>query len=164
MANILFVEDQQEVIRRVGRGLERRGHQVSVVGSGKKAISALKSRRFDVIVLDIVLPAGVGWDIDLKELYRQAYGQEADELPDRLMESRMGVLIIHTIINEEIKTPVILLSAYITKEVREELEKLEEKGLRTAAVLNKPAGYSDIIEAIQSALAKQPMETEETPA
>jgi CheY-like chemotaxis protein len=164
MADILFIEDQPEVIRGIKRSLERRGHRVSVVGSGKSAIRALKEHRYDVIVLDIRLPKGVEQDIDLKELYQQVYGQEAVNLPDGHMESRMGMLILHAMVNVRIKTPVVLLSAYITEEVKEELESLEEKGLRIFAILDKPAKYSDVIEAIQSALAGKSMEIEETQA
>jgi len=164
MADILFIEDQPEVISGIIGGLKLREHRVFIVGSGKNAIRMLKDSRYDVIVLDILLPKGVGEDVDLGELYQQVYGQEAVNLPDRQMESRMGMLILHTMLNEGIQTPVIFLSAYITEEIEEELESLKEKGLQIFTVFDKPARYSDIIETIQDALAKKPTETEEIKA
>lgn len=160
MAEILFIEDRPEVIRGIRKMLERRGHLVSVVGSGKDAIRKLKPRRYDAIVLDVVLPKGVGEDIDLEEIDQHAYGQKVSNLQPRNMENRMGMLILHTMVDKEIKTPVILLSAYITKQIDEELDALKEKGLQIVDVLDKPAKSSEIMEAIQEALEWQPTEAE----
>jgi CheY-like chemotaxis protein len=160
MAEILFVEDQPEVIRGIRKMLERRKHQVSVVGNGRDAIRRLKNRQYDVIVLDVVLPKGVGGDIDLENIYQQAYGQEVSDFPRYGIEDRMGLLILRAIVDKKIQTPIIFLSAYITKEVRDELEVLKEKGIQIVEVLDKPAKSSAIIEAIQNALKPKPTEEE----
>ncbi len=60
--NILVVDDSpthRMVARRI---LERRGHRISAVGSGREAIGAVQTHRFDVILLDLWMPGMGGFE------------------------------------------------------------------------------------------------------
>jgi signal transduction histidine kinase/ActR/RegA family two-component response regulator len=62
---VLFMDDE-EVIRRTASGILRQlGHEATVVGDGHEAIKAYEAqlrqgRRFDVVVLDLTVPGGLG--------------------------------------------------------------------------------------------------------
>jgi DNA-binding response OmpR family regulator len=55
-ALLLVVDDEPMVREVVTRYLEQAGHRVSVVGDGAAALTALADERFDLIVLDLMLP------------------------------------------------------------------------------------------------------------
>jgi CheY-like chemotaxis protein/nitrogen-specific signal transduction histidine kinase len=60
--NILVVDDSPThriVARRI---LERRGHRISVAGSGPEAVEAVQSHRFDVVLLDLWMPGMGGFE------------------------------------------------------------------------------------------------------
>jgi CheY-like chemotaxis protein len=153
MSEILIIEDEPEVLLGIRKGLERRGHKVTIDGTGKSAILELKSRRFDLIILDMLLPQGEGSDIDLAKLYQETYRENANNLTNQIIESHMGVLILQLMANEKIKTPIILLSAYINMQIMEKLVSMKDN-LNIFMVFNKPASYSDIMNEIESALGK----------
>jgi two-component system response regulator MprA len=53
---ILLVEDDREVAEYVGRGLEEEGNKITFCFDGASALRAAQSSRYDIIVLDIMLP------------------------------------------------------------------------------------------------------------
>jgi CheY-like chemotaxis protein len=53
---ILLVEDDREVAEYVGRGLEEEGNKITFCYDGGAALRAAESARFDIIVLDVMLP------------------------------------------------------------------------------------------------------------
>ncbi len=53
---ILVVEDDASMARLLGRTFEEEGHQVVLTGDGRAAYEIARSSRFDVIVLDVLLP------------------------------------------------------------------------------------------------------------
>jgi CheY-like chemotaxis protein len=71
MASILLVEDDDQLRRILTINLARRGYTVAEADSVKTALEAVKAfpQPFDVIVLDIYLPEGTGWDV-LRGLHR----------------------------------------------------------------------------------------------
>lgn len=56
--NVLIVESRPELGRIWHRHLERQGWDVTLAGSAQDAVAALQRGRFEVIVLDLVLPDG----------------------------------------------------------------------------------------------------------
>ncbi len=54
--SILIADDDQNVVRWVGKYLTREGFSVTTCGDGAEAISLLESRPFDVLVTDIRMP------------------------------------------------------------------------------------------------------------
>jgi len=92
---ILVAEDNmtnQKVIERV---LERAGHNVDLVNNGEEALDILEQRRYDLIILDMQMPVMGG--IQATKLYRFMH-------PDN------------------IKTPIVILTANATTEAKKECE------------------------------------------
>lgn len=60
---ILLVEDEQSLAETIKLNLELEGHHVSLVSDGKKALKAVKSARFDLVILDVMLPELDGFTV-----------------------------------------------------------------------------------------------------
>jgi CheY-like chemotaxis protein len=60
---ILVVEDHSETLQALSRLLSHFGHDVSVADGAQNARSILDSKEFDVVVCDIALPDGNGYDL-----------------------------------------------------------------------------------------------------
>ena len=54
--HILVVEDEVRLARHVSRALTNAGHDVKVVHDGEAALRDAKETRFELIVLDVMLP------------------------------------------------------------------------------------------------------------
>ena len=65
MAEILLVDDIEGVRKTIGSMLKRGGHSVTPAANGVEAIALLKTRRFDLVVTDIVMPEGDGTEVIL---------------------------------------------------------------------------------------------------
>ena len=55
---VLLVEDDRRLASALRRGLEEEGFGVDHVVAGEEALAAARATRFDVIVLDVMLPGG----------------------------------------------------------------------------------------------------------
>jgi CheY-like chemotaxis protein len=53
---ILMVDDEQDFLDTVGFWLTSKGHRVTAVTSGPKAVELLQQDRHDVVFLDVVMP------------------------------------------------------------------------------------------------------------
>jgi CheY-like chemotaxis protein len=60
---ILVVEDHSETLQALSRLLSHFGHEVSVADGARNALSILDSKEFDVVLCDIALPDGSGYDV-----------------------------------------------------------------------------------------------------
>lgn len=60
---ILIVEDEETLRGNIGRFLERAGHSVSCVGTGREASAELKRSTFDIVITDLRLPDTDGLQI-----------------------------------------------------------------------------------------------------
>jgi two-component system, sensor histidine kinase and response regulator len=63
MANILVVEDEQDLLQVVSLKLMREGHSVFTADSGQDALLKVEEYGPDLIILDVMLPEMNGWDI-----------------------------------------------------------------------------------------------------
>ena len=72
---ILFVEDDRESRRSLQRLIERRGHEVTAVGSVEEAEEAMRSENFPFLILDWMLPGKSGLQF-CRELRAQPGGDE----------------------------------------------------------------------------------------
>ena len=61
--NILVIEDEPDIRRNLEYNLGREGFKASSVGSLDEANEKLKSKKFDLILLDLMLPEGSGLDL-----------------------------------------------------------------------------------------------------
>ncbi|MYW06095.1 response regulator transcription factor [Streptomyces sp. SID3343] len=62
-AHVLVAEDDEKQARLVRLYLEREGHVVTVVHDGRDAIDAARTRRPDLLVLDVMMPRVDGLDV-----------------------------------------------------------------------------------------------------
>jgi len=56
MANLLIVEDSQELARFLERAAELGGHRVVLAGNGREALDRFAEGGIDLMVLDLVMP------------------------------------------------------------------------------------------------------------
>ena len=63
MNRILIVEDEEMIARLIRIGLEKAGYSCECVYDGKAAADLLEEKRYDLILLDIMLPGMDGWQI-----------------------------------------------------------------------------------------------------
>jgi DNA-binding response OmpR family regulator len=61
--NILLVEDDAPLGDVIARNLRARGHSLNVAGTAEAAILDMASFWPDVLLLDVNLPDGTGWDV-----------------------------------------------------------------------------------------------------
>ena len=62
-AKILVVEDEPAIADAVGYALAEAGYEVDMVGDGDDAIAAARQTRYDLMVLDLLLPGTQGLDV-----------------------------------------------------------------------------------------------------
>ena len=60
---ILVIEDEPDIRRNLEYNLGREGFNASSVGTLDKAYKKIKSKKFDLILLDLMLPDGSGLDL-----------------------------------------------------------------------------------------------------
>lgn len=54
--HILLVDDDEDILEFVGYNLKKEGYKVSTASNGKEALKIAKSTKFDLIVLDVMMP------------------------------------------------------------------------------------------------------------
>jgi CheY-like chemotaxis protein len=71
MAEILIADDDDTLRLALHRMLTKRGHRVTHVDDGVKALEVLERQRFDLAIVDIIMPRkdGIELTIEIKKLY-----------------------------------------------------------------------------------------------
>lgn len=67
MKSVLYVEDEAFFAKIISKKLEEAGYSVDVASDGESGVAALKKKKYDAVLLDLVLPQMGGFDV-LKEL------------------------------------------------------------------------------------------------
>lgn len=70
--SILIVEDEQALAKALKLKFTESNYDASVALNGKEALDFLTRQKFDLIVLDILMPTMDGWDV-LKNLRGKGY-------------------------------------------------------------------------------------------
>jgi CheY-like chemotaxis protein len=73
MASVLVVEDEAQQRAQIDRALVQAGHQVEEACSGNQAIARLKEKRFDLVITDLMMEEGTGFEV-LEWVSRNAPG------------------------------------------------------------------------------------------
>ena len=60
---ILVVEDHSDTLQALSRLLSHFGHEISVADGAQNALNIIDSKEFDVVLCDIALPDGSGYDV-----------------------------------------------------------------------------------------------------
>lgn len=98
--HVLLIEDEQNIIEAISFILSRDGWRVDTHSNGQTAMEAVRLRRPDLVILDVMLPGMSGYDIlkslraepdwaELPVLMLTARGQTKDrEMAERFGASR----------------------------------------------------------------------------
>ncbi len=62
-ASILVVDDEESIVQFVSYNLNKEGYQVAVARDGDEALALAEKQRFDLVVLDIMLPGIDGFEV-----------------------------------------------------------------------------------------------------
>lgn len=63
MKRILHVDNEQDILDSVKMLLESEGFEVELATGGKECLKLLETKKFDLILLDIMMPDISGWDV-----------------------------------------------------------------------------------------------------
>jgi DNA-binding response OmpR family regulator len=89
LITILIVEDNADLAYGLRNNLEIEGYDVEVAGDGQAGLAAVRARRPDLVILDLMLPKLDGYRVlktlrdeghDMPVLILTAHGQEADKV------------------------------------------------------------------------------------
>ena len=69
---ILLVEDHGDTLQTLSRLLTYFGHQISVADNAQSALETVQSQQFDVVLCDVGLPDGTGYDVITEAKRKQA--------------------------------------------------------------------------------------------
>jgi CheY-like chemotaxis protein len=67
---VLLVEDHPDTALQLTRLLKRAGHSVTCVGSVKEGLASARGGEFDILISDLGLPDGTGYDL-MRDLARE---------------------------------------------------------------------------------------------
>jgi DNA-binding NtrC family response regulator len=67
MGSILLVDDEEKILKTIGRALRDEGHEVVTASNGNDATRLLAQKAFDLMVIDFLMPDRTGMDV-LREL------------------------------------------------------------------------------------------------
>ena len=101
MKRILLVEDEEHLHSAIKLNLELEGYHVSSIFNGKNALNKFNESRFDLIILDVMLPTINGFDIC------QSIRLENDQIPIMFLTAKSS--------NDDIVTGLKMADDYLTK-------------------------------------------------
>ena len=67
MGSILLVDDEEKILKTLGRALRDDGHEVITASNGRDAQRLLAERSCDLMIIDFLMPDRTGMDV-LREL------------------------------------------------------------------------------------------------
>jgi two-component system, chemotaxis family, chemotaxis protein CheY len=72
--SILVVDDVESFARLIADSLRQAGHAVSCANNGRDAVELLPKLRFDLVITDIIMPLGDGFELidEVKRLQPEA--------------------------------------------------------------------------------------------
>ena len=89
-ASVLIADDDPSISRALSFLMQREGHDVRTVADGEQALAAIERRRPDIVLLDLMMPKGNGYEVcrtlranrsydDIRIVMLTAKGGEADQ-------------------------------------------------------------------------------------
>ena len=61
--SVLVADDDRGLLKFIEMAFRNAGYAVSTAIDGATAVTAVKQRRFDLLVLDILMPGATGWEV-----------------------------------------------------------------------------------------------------
>lgn len=84
MKRILIVDDEEDIVNLVRMILEDAGYAVSSVTDGRHALARIAKDRYDLILLDIMMPFLSGWEV----LEALRSNEQTKDIPVALLTAR----------------------------------------------------------------------------
>lgn len=118
---VMVVDDEESMVHLLRTILEARGYEVATATGGRQALSLVKDRRPDLVLLDLMMPEMDGWEV-------------LHELRQDPATSSIPVIIV-TVKRDELDrtvgTDLLKVEGYVNKPfVRRELVELVRRTLR----------------------------------
>lgn len=63
MKEILIVDDEFDLTSTIRAILQHRGYRTEVCSTGREALECIKDKRPDLVLLDVMIPLGNGYDV-----------------------------------------------------------------------------------------------------
>jgi len=70
MKKVLAVDDEPDIVNGVKKSLESLGVEVRTAESAEEADKILKKEKFDLIILDVLMPGKSGWELGAEIKYQ----------------------------------------------------------------------------------------------
>jgi TMAO reductase system sensor TorS len=123
---VLLVEDNPVNQRVILRLLEKRGHQVTIAGTGIEALQALIQAKFDIVLMDVQMPGMTG--IEATEAIRRTERDSGRHIP-------IVAMTAHAMKGDKEACLASGMDGYLSKPIRtaELLSALERFALRSEA-------------------------------
>jgi len=126
-SNILLVEDEENLAHGLEYNLTEEGYKVTLAKDGREAIKFFDENKFDLIVLDIMLPFHNGFEI-------------AKHIRDKHPQMPILMLTARTQVEDKVKGLEIGADDYLTKPFH-----LKELLLRIKGMLKRKKWYQKIV-------------------
>ncbi|HEV2095575.1 MAG TPA: response regulator [Chthoniobacterales bacterium] len=144
---ILVVEDHEESRRNLRRLIERRGHEVTAVGSAEEAATALQAEKFPFLILDWMLPGRSG--VELCRELRAA--ENSDEMFILLVTARADTADLQRALeagaNDYLSKPLDIELLNVRLSVAErQIRELAERNHARAALQESARTMTNILE------------------
>src|SRR5436309_9671325 len=91
--SVLLVDDEEKILKALGRALRDAGHEVVDTASARQAQRLLGERTFDVFVLDNVMPEKSGLDL-IREYVGAAGGSDRGPGTPGVSEDRPQIIMM----------------------------------------------------------------------
>jgi DNA-binding response OmpR family regulator len=63
LARVLIVDDEPDILLMLRVNLEAEGYETALAADGETALELMGRERFDVMLLDVMMPVMDGWDV-----------------------------------------------------------------------------------------------------
>jgi CheY-like chemotaxis protein len=135
-ARILLVEDDEVLRSVVERNLRARGHAVETAVDVQSALAHLRTKEFDLVLLDINLPDQTGWDV-LRTAQTEGYFHVHE--PD-MLNGKLPVVVLSAVRVSPRRLAEFHPLAYLPKPFPMEalLRLASEAGERNSATTSEP--------------------------
>jgi DNA-binding NtrC family response regulator len=143
MNRILVIDDEQSIRELLKDFLETKGFEVSIASDGESGLELLKKDKFDLFLLDLMMPGISGLDV-----LRERVSAKID-IPCIVITAHASVQTAVEAMKlgayDYLPKPFVLEDVYITIKRALDVSKLQEENTRLKRQLQKRFGYRKII-------------------
>lgn len=97
MQNILIIDDDNLVLRTIGKALKANGYEVGLAESGEKAIEMASNKKYETVLTDLSMPNMDGFETmkhihgNIRKLYMTGYSKKYFDVDIDFLAKPFGV-------------------------------------------------------------------------